>query len=324
MVAERVGFELRPMAIGAEITGIDYSADLPEPTRRALYDAWLEYGVLLFRGVDSIARHLNVSRWFGEPELHPVEKLRFPEEPLLMPLGYGENGPIYVFEDGPRLSRLPWHRDTAFTPDICRGAALRIVETPPVGGETMFCDSSLAYDALSPELKARIENLEVRCKYRFDLAKAAQPGRGGHWASARPATAADGVEVPTKPITAEIEARFPAVVHPLVITHPESGRKCLFISPTYVECVLGMAQEESDALMTELVTHLLSAQFVYIHRWKNNDVVLWDNFRCLHAARGYRPSDTRKGLRTTLKGALTTGRYFDPGVSAPLPLDFAD
>jgi taurine dioxygenase len=99
-----------------------------------------------------------------------------------------------------------------------------------------------------------------------------------------------------------------------VLAHPESGRKCIFISPTYVDHFLGMKPTESDALHQYLVAHMVRPQYVYRHRWSPDEAIVWDNRRFLHAAQGNLLSESRWGLRTTLAGAWRTGRYFEEGV----------
>ena len=121
-----------------------------------------------------------------------------------------------------------------------------------------------------------------------------------------------------------MKSLYPSVVHPAVLTHPESGRKCIFLSPTYVDFFLGMDQAESDALLDYLVTHMLRPRYVYTHRWAINDAMLWDNRRFMHAGRGNEPDDPRWGLRTTLAGPVRTGRYFEDGVQASIVPTMAD
>ena len=91
----------------------------------------------------------------------------------------------------------------------------------------------------------------------------------------------------------------------------------MFLSPNYVDCFLGMAQAESNALLTELVDHLTSPATTHAHTWKTNDAVLWDNRRMMHAAMGNDPKERRRGLRTTLAGPMRIGRYFDSNAVAP-------
>jgi taurine dioxygenase len=304
-------FSIRPMPVGAEVVDLVPGSEQDPVARNRLYEAWLEHGILLFRDVDSIDRHLALSRCFGELELHPFAPVRSELNPLLIELGGKKRPPAYVFDDGEmRVNRIGWHRDTAYTPDICKGAMLRMVEVPAQHGETLFADTAMAYDALPAEVKARLEALEYRATLRMNPVD--QTRTGAFWKTARLATAEeDPAGGDHESSDEKLKALYPSVVHPAVIVHPESGRKCLFLSPTYVDYFLGMTQDESDELLTCLVEHMLQPQFVYRHSWAADDAMLWDNRRFMHAAMGNRPDQQRFGLRTTLAGPTRTGRYFD-------------
>jgi taurine dioxygenase len=188
---------------------------------------------------------------------------------------------------------------------------LRMLEVPEQDGETLLADTAMAWDDLSIDLNNTLESLEFKATIRTaHLKTVGHPGL--LWDSVRLAdedafpgnterSARDGA----------IDARYPSEIHPAVLTHPESGRKCLFLSPTYVDFFLGMDRAESDALLWGLTRHMLQPKYVYRHRWRVNDAILWDNRRFMHAGMGNRPGEPRFGLRTTLAGPLRTGRYFD-------------
>jgi taurine dioxygenase len=309
-------FTIRPMSVGAEVVGLVSGSEQESDTQARLYNAWLEHGILLFHDVDSIDRHLTLSRCFGELELHPFVPVRSALNPLMIELGGDKRPPAYVFDDGEvRVNRIAWHRDTAYTPDICKGAMLRMVEVPAQYGETMFADTALAYDALPPDMKARLEGLEYKASLR--MTPLDQTRTGAFWKKARPATVTEDPEGGDRESSDEkLKALYPPVVQPAVLVHPETLRKCLFISPSYVDFFMGMSQAESDELLMYLYSHMVRPEFIYQHQWTANDAMLWDNRRFMHAARGNRPDQRRFGLRTTLAGSTRTGRYFEPGASA--------
>jgi taurine dioxygenase len=303
---------VRSMTIGAEIAGLSAGSELTSGLRQRLYAAWLEHGFLLFRGIDSIERHLALSRCFGELEIHPVPEARHPDSPSLIELGGPRRGAAYVFDGADlRVNRIAWHRDTAYSPDICKGAMLRMVEIPTLEGETMLADTAKAYDELPQAMKRRLEGLEYKATIRTDPMNTI--GRPGvFWDTVRPATEAeDPGSAARRARTAGIDDRYPSVIHPAVLTHPESGRKCIFLSPTYVDHFIGMDGAESDTLLRALVEHMLQPRYVYKHKWRVNDAIIWDNRRCMHAGMGNLPGEPRYGLRTTLAGPLRTGRYSD-------------
>lgn len=309
-MVERPGYELHPLAIAAEVHGLDISRIHDVETRASLYKDWMEHGVLIFRDMPvTNSEHLKVSRIFGELEMHPLPEIRNAEEPLLMDLGGKKATRAFVYDGNKlRVDRIAWHRDTAYTVEIAKGAMLRVVERPAEGGHTDFCDTAKAYDALSPEKKARIDGLEFKATLVLDQMLMRL---GTTWKSLRPATEE---ECPGSKHNVPLEAlqRYPSVVHPLVITHPESGRRCIYVSPTYLDEILGLEKAESDALLEQIVNHTISPRFCYRHHWRENDLVLWDNRRMMHAATGYDPQYRRKGLRTTLAGSLKSGRMYDP------------
>ena len=292
---------LKTMPIGAEILDIDAEAVSDLAIAQEIYAAWLEHGVLIFRGVTSIPADLALSAVFGEPELHPMPTMRDPEEPLFMPLG-DDIGPAFVYEDGRVIrGRLAWHRDTAYTKGIAKGGMLRVRTVPKHDGQTLFADTAKAYDALPADVKDRIEGLEYRASFQSQFRSDAH-GHGGLWKTQRVAT---DEELPGNGERAgggSMTFDFPPVVHPVVTRHPESGRSCLFISPKDAECILGLPASESESLLAYLVQHMTQEQFVYEHNWQVDDAVVWDNRRMLHAARGYPAVDHRKGQRTTLAG----------------------
>jgi taurine dioxygenase len=318
-----IGLEIRVLPIGAEVLGLAAGSEHEPEIRDALYRAWLEHGILLFKGVDSIERHLHISRCFGELEIHPFPAVRSELNPFLIELGGKKRARAYVFDgDQIRINRIGWHRDTAYTPDICKGAMLRMVEVPRTEGETLFADTAKAYDDLPAAVRVQLEGLEYKASLRLDPVAQTRPG--AFWKTARPATEAEDPDgPPVDAFSAGGQAIYPSVVHPVVLVHPESERKCIFISPTYVDHFLGMNPTESDALHQYLVAHMLRPQYVYQHRWSPDEAIVWDNRRFLHAARGNLLSESRWGLRTTLAGALRTGRYFEEGVEKAA-LEIAD
>lgn len=303
-------FSVRPMTVGVEISGI--IGDPTDPVvRDELHATWLEYGLVKLTGVDSIDLHLAISRAFGDLAMHPMAKMRAPENDLFMPIGSDSGEPFMFDESEIKIGTLAWHRDLAYTPHIAKGALLRMLEAPPSGGETWFADTARAYDDLPARLRDRIDDLEWVGHLKSNPAWQSAPGV--IWNTVRPlddrewkTTGLDRTER-TNPATNE-----PAVVHPAAITHPESGRRCIFLSPKEFDFFIGLDRAESDALYEELCHHMLDDRYVYKQRWQVNDVMGWDNRRIMHAATGSYVGDRRRGLRTTLAGDFSAGRLYEP------------
>lgn len=309
-------FAVRPMPVGAEIAGLAHGMEADPEIADALRQAWLDHGILLFRNVDTVDYHLSLSRVFGELELHPYPELRSAQHPLLMELGGPKRAPAYVYDETElRLHRVPWHRDSAFTPDVSKGAMLRMVVPAREEGETLLADTAKAYDDLPEALKRRLEGMEYKATLKIEYP--GKPPPGALWKTMRRATEAEDPGGRASGLhDVPLSTRYPAVVQPVVLRHPQSGRNCLLLSPSNIDRLLGMDQEESDELLAMLLDHMLQPQYVYRHRWAANDAILWDNVRFIHAAPGHKIDDERFGLRTTMAGGVRTGRYFDEGEEA--------
>ena len=293
-----MSFETKPLdgGVGVEVIGLDLSQPIDESTRRGLYGVWLDAAIVLFRGIGtSTERQLALSRCFGELEVHPVESIRLEGNDEVIQLSNKGDVKLalYRFDGQPVAGRILWHTDLIYTTTPNRGALLRMVEKPEIGGETGWIDTAAAYDALSEEMKQRIEGLEAR----FDFVSDQTRMRFGKPAS---------VEVVDSGTL--VFPDFPDVAHPLVWVHPESGRKSLAVSPVQLIDMVGMDRSQGDPLLEELVDHTTDGRFSYIHDWEEDDMILWDNWRTMHYAFGTPPGQTRVVHRTTIKGEHQTGR----------------
>jgi taurine dioxygenase len=300
--------EVSPLAnAGAAVTGVDWSDPIGDETARALYAAWLEYGVLVFpQAGTSNEIHVRLSRVFGELEIHPLKALQAKDYPELAPFGLEDGEELRnsgVMHGGEHLCGFLYaHQDTAYTPSICKGSMLRMLRIPEQGGDTLFWDTAKAFRDLPPALQARLETLST-----VQMMRVVPPPR--LWGMT------DATAVPVDPELDRQQmdkypAEYPLVLHPMVVTHPESGLKTLLLSPQGYVRIEGMEQGESDALFDEVVGHVLQREYEYRHRWSVGDMVLWDNRRMMHMATGWPYGQTRFAYRTTLKGGMETGRPY--------------
>ena len=298
---------IKRLPVGTEILGLNPALPIDLAARDAIYDAWIDSGLVIFRGVEiDTAQLITLSRCFGDLEPPTMPELCVKDEPLLMELGRRVFGQGYVIDEHDlRLGVQGWHRDTGFTPTTCKGALLYMTEIPPEQGETLFADCAAAYDALPQDMQEQLEGLEVH----VTLKGFADTPFGKTWNSIRLATDEEYAGKAT--FNAKTFERYPPVIQPIVVTHPESGRKCIFLSPQYLDFIVGMPPQESEALLHEIIDHTTSAPFRYMHVWKPGDIVAWDNRRFMHAAMGYHPKYQRTGYRTTFAGPLLKGRYAD-------------
>ncbi len=295
---------------GAEVAGVDLTKSFGADTQKAIRDLWIKRGVLLFRGGDAgDDAQMRLSEIFGELEPSATADLNDPDNRFMMTLAYDpqDKNPKFAqhYNVGgvDRAGWLGWHWDQAFMPTIVRGATLRMVKPAQEMGETGFIDAIEAYDRLSAEMKARIDDLEVVYEFNPDFTS----GQFGFPKDIR--------ALPREKKSSAHSYDFPPVIHPLVITQKESGRKILKLSPMHARYILGMHRTESNALLSELADHLVDPQFAYFHDWQANDILVWDNWRVIHSANGVPLDCSRYARRTTIMGDYGHGRYLDASLN---------
>ncbi len=301
-----MNFQVRPLsedlAFGSIVTDLDMSTLEDRTLRQALVALWVDRGLVLFEGLETDeAGHIALSSVFGTPEIHPLRDPSKPGRPELSDIRYDSVfGEIYEFADGSRRGGwLPWHFDLVYVDRINHGGILRPIVVPEGGGETGFIDQIAAYDTLADRLKERIDGLEV--VYRFDIDASEQ--RFG----STPGLKLRRMDPRSSKLMSRPDA-FPEVVHPLVFRQPETGRKVLNVSPWFALGIEGMEAMEGDALLEEVVAHATDEAGAYFHSWSTSDLVLWDNWRMMHCARGV-PAETERHMqRTTILGDYGRGR----------------
>lgn len=277
-------FEVRPFdaPVGAEIVGLDISRPIDDAGFARIHRAHLDHHVLVFRDQRvSPDAHIAFSRRFGELEIHVLHQFQLPRHPeILIVSNILENGePIGLGDAG-----VYWHSDISYKPRPSLGSLLHAQELPAEGGDTLFADQHLAWESLDPALQQRILPLKAEHSYlaKYEELRAKNPWR-------------------PKLSQAQIDQVAPAV-HPVVRTHPETGRKALFVSEHFTTRIVDLPQEEGDALLAELFAHSVKPAFVYRHQWQPHDLVFWDNRSLMHLAAGT-PDHLRRRLnRTTVVG----------------------
>lgn len=266
------GIEIRPLgpAVGAEIHNVDLTQPLTDGQVGAIRVAWLEHQVIFFRDQDlTLEQHKAFGARFGKLHIHPNVP-GHPEHPEVLV--------IHADENSKRVAGHGWHTDVSCDPEPPSGSILRLTQTPANGGgDTLFASMYRAYDALSDlwkdflsGLTAEHESAHVHGKYR-----------------AR-SLAEDGAFVRSE--------------HPVVRTHPETGRKALYVNSAFTTRIRGMRQNESRATLEFLYRHMEHIDFQCRFQWRPHSIAMWDN-RCVqhHAAWDYYP-EVRHGYRVTLCG----------------------
>lgn len=274
-----------PGPFGAEICSFDPMA-LSAADRDELNQALGDHAVLVARGLQlSPAQHVELTRAFGVPDIHPIESIRLAGVPEIIELKVDVAGRLAP--DDPTgddiVGHIPWHSDLTYTAEPSRGSLLYALEVPPEGGDTGFIDTAQVYDALPSELRRRIAGLDVV----HSFARTDEQVKAAVKAGATPLRSTPD---------------FEEVVHPLVHRHPLSGRQVLNISPTFARAIVGMSPDDSHELLAELQTFATQERFAYFHHWQVGDLVIWDNWRTMHTATGHKKRYRRHMLRTTVRG----------------------
>jgi taurine dioxygenase len=263
--------------IGVEIRGVDLKA-LDAAGFATIYRAWLDHNVAVVPDQElQIDDFLCYSRRFGEVVPHPSKSTRHPDYPEITMLGinkFGADGTLdmAIYRRGAE----GWHTDGAYDQEPFKATQLYALAVPSRGGDTCFASMYAAYDALPPHLKRKLEGRQGAFTY------------GGR----RKATALLNPE----------DREWTPVFHPIVRTHPETGRRGLYFDPGKIIRIEGLEAAESDALIEELTERMIRPEGEYRHRWRKGDVVIWDNRCSYHKAAGdYPPEEDRIHWRVSIK-----------------------
>ena len=255
--------ELLPLSkhTGVEVKGVDLSRSLDEETRLVLNRAFVEHSVLVMRNQNLTATQLRDGvRNFGK--IFPQHNTRFalPECPEIHYLSNKDRYP-----DGSRyIPGAGYHTDHSNSETPPKATLLLAIKLPASGGDTQYVNMAAAYDALPEVTKERIAGLTAMHVYQSKNSDRQLIG-----------------------LTDEAKRNIPAVVyHPIVRTHPESGRKSIYINPIRIDGIDGMEETDALSLLNELLQHAIQEQFQYRHKWRLGDLVMWDNRCLLHKANG--------------------------------------
>ena len=268
-------------ALGAEIQGVDLRS-LSEEEFAPIRSAWLDHSVVLFRGQQlTDADLIAFSRRFGDLDFAPVQEngRRFvPGMPeIYIVSNVKVNGEaIGSLGDG----EAAWHTDMSYLEEPPKASMLYAVEIPPAGGNTSFCSMYAVYEALPASLKARIAGLRIKHDATYNSGGYVRQG-----------------------VTPTDDPRIsPGAVHPLVCTHPDSGRRMLYLGRRRNAYLLGLDLKDSEALLDELWSYVDLSEFRWEHVWRVGDLVLWDNRCTMHRRDAFDPSSRRIMHRTQVKG----------------------
>jgi taurine dioxygenase len=263
--------------IGAEIVGVDVKK-LDDAGFAQIYRAWLDANVVVVPGQElAIPDFLHYSRRFGIVVPHPSKSTRHPDYPEITQLGVNKFDAagkldIAIYRRGAE----GWHTDGAYDQEPFKATQLYALAVPSRGGNTMFASMYAAYDGLPQLLKEKLEGRIGAFTY------------GGR----RKATALLNAE----------DRDWTPVFHPIVRTHPETGRKALYFDPGKILRIEGLEPAESDAVIDELTARMIQPDGEYHHQWRKGDIFIWDNRCSYHKAAGdYPPEEDRIHWRVSIK-----------------------
>ena len=275
--------DLAPLTdvMGVEVRGVDLAAPMSAATFAAVRQALGDHSILLFRAQHALTpeRQVAFSRGFGVLESHVLRDFCLPGLPeVFVVSNIVENGRHIGAYGGSK----EFHSDLAYMAEPSLGSIFRCLECPEGEGETQFASMFAAYDALPAARRAWLDGAKAVFDYAWDYDRR-HPDR--------------------PPLSPEQAAKAPPVTHPCVRTHPDTGRRTLFLTPYWVRTFVGMDEAASHDLLTEITDFATQDRFTYTHSWRPGDVVIWDNRSTLHRACPFDETNSRRLMhRTTVRG----------------------
>jgi taurine dioxygenase len=257
--------------IGAEIFGVDLAQPLGNQQFQEVHDALMDNLVIFFRDQKmSIDQHKDFGRRFGPLHVHPNAPISFAEHPEILVIKADEKSKHVAGEE--------WHSDVSCDVEPPMGSILHLTEVPPDGGgDTLFANMYRAYETLSEPIRKLLQGLTAL----HDSSKA-------HYYRVK--------------TTDREEMKFPNAEHPIVRTHPVTGKKALYVNRGFTKYIIGIPRDESDAMLAYLYQHCENPLFQCRFRWSENAIAFWDNRCAQHRAMWDYWPHTRSGTRVTVKG----------------------
>jgi taurine dioxygenase len=260
--------------IGGELLGVDLRKDLTSEIKELIYEALLVYKVIFFRDQDlTTDQHIHFSKNFGDLEVHPFAPFKE---------GYPEVLKITHNEKSPGRENL-WHSDVTWRKEPSLGSVLRMLEKPENGGDTLFSDMYAAYDDLSDEVKQRLEGAVAVHDFVGFRKRLIKEGKSPK----------------------EIEAfnkKFPMPEHPVFRTHPDTGKKVIYVNRAFTQYIKGWEENESKDMLDFFYSRASTPEYQCRFAWENNSIAFWDNRACQHYANSDYWPQIRRVERVTIVG----------------------
>jgi len=268
--------------LGAEIIGLDFGAPPGATELARVRQALLDHLLIVFRDARiTPAQHVSFARIFGPLQIHVLRQFQLHGHPEVLVVSN-------VIEDGKPIglgdAGRDWHSDLSYKIRPSMGSLLHVQEMPDEGGDTRFANMYAAYKTLPAAERSALEGRRAVHSYVYRYERLRSEER---W---RP------------PLTPQQIAEVPDVDHPAVRTHPETGRRALFVNEGFTSRVIGLPESESREVLLRTFGHTVKPWNVYTHRWRPHDLVFWDNRTTVHYAPGVKPPLRRTLYRTTVEG----------------------
>ena len=263
--------------IGAELLDIDLKKDLSQEEKDHIYNALLTYKVIFFRDQDiSTEQHMRFGQYFGELEIHPFTPLGTNREdhPEVLRITHNEDN---------KPKENAWHSDVTWRMEPSLGSILRMVETPSVGGDTLFANMEAAYENLPDEIKEKLEGAYAVHDFALFRNRLIKQGKSP-----------EEIE--------EFDKKFPKPTHPVIRTHPDTGKKSIYVNVAFTTHIEGFSDEDSRLMLNFLYNQATIPEYQCRFKWEENSIAFWDNIACQHYATGdYWPA-VRRVERVTVIG----------------------
>ena len=260
--------------IGGELLGVDLRQDLTSEVKDLIYEALLVYKVIFFRDQDlTTDQHIHFSKNFGDLEVHPFAPFKD---------GYPEVLKITHNEKSRGRENL-WHSDVTWRKEPSLGSVLRMLEKPENGGDTLFSDMYAAYDDLTDEVKQKLEGAVAVHDFVGFRKRLIKEGKSPK----------------------EIEAfneKFPMPEHPVFRTHPDTGKKVIYVNRAFTQYIKGWEEDESKDMLDFLYSRASTPEYQCRFAWENNSIAFWDNRACQHYANSDYWPQIRRVERVTIVG----------------------
>jgi taurine dioxygenase len=280
MAAEMLEIGPVSRALGGEVRGLSLNQSLFEETIREIYAAWLEYQVLIFRDQDlDVDDQRRVTGYFGQSQ--DLMRTAPTQRQATREVMYIGNVSVDGIQGDLPHGDMQFHTDGAYFEHPTKATLLYGVQIPSWGGDTLFANGYKAFASLPAALRVRIERLQALNVYDY--------GSGGTKRNLAPAPDA------------------PRFTHPVVIVHPETGRKSLYVNRLMTQQIVGLEGVESDALLETLFAAVEQPGNIYAHKWRPRDLIVWDNRCTFHARTDFDPNEKRALRRMTTKSDRPMG-----------------